>query len=177
MYRNNRRLMFALAAAGVVLWPVSGAWASDDVNACAMLQQGDVEAAFAPRKFDSGKLGVSLKATQTRAAVSSCTYTSKGATINDMVTVTLNVRHATSDAIGTTAEAAKAGAVHLNAAPVDVAGLGDGAYMINYGSNIQLNVFRGKREWLVFGSRAKKLDDKAILAGLTRIAKATLARQ
>jgi hypothetical protein len=141
-----------------------------------MLQKADVEAAFAPRKFDSGTPGYAVKSSPTRAAVSSCTYTSRGVSVKEMVTVTLVVRRAPSDATGTTPEAAKAGAVQLNAKPVAVAGLGDGAYMANLGSSIQLNVFRGNREWLIFGGRAKMLDDAVVLAGITKIAKATLAR-
>lgn len=141
-----------------------------------MLQKADVEAAFAPRKFDSGQPGYAVKSSPTRAAVTSCTYTSRGATVKEMVTVTLGVRRAPSDATGTTPEAAKAGAVQLKATPVAVAGLGDGAYTVNLGSSIQLNVFRGKREWLVFGGRARTLDNDAVLAALTKIAKATVAR-
>ncbi len=117
-----------------------------------------------------------MKSTPTRAAVSSCTYTSRGTTVKEMVTVTLGVRRAPSDATGTTPEASKAGAVQLKSTPVEVAGLGDGAYMVNLGSSIQLNVFRGKREWLIFGSRAKTLENAAVLAAITKIAKATLAR-
>jgi hypothetical protein len=63
-----------------------------------------------------------VKASKSRAAVSSCTYTSRGATVKDMVTVTLNLRRAPSDKTGTTPEAAKAGTVKLNGSPVDVAG-------------------------------------------------------
>ena len=72
------------------------------------------------------------------------------------------------------------GAVKLKASPVDVAGLGHGAYWVNLGSSafpvIELNVFRGKREWLVFSSGARTLDKNVVLAGLTKIAKATVAR-
>jgi hypothetical protein len=176
MNRISLWVLLGVVTAGVGLGSVSGAWAADDRDACAMLQKADVEAAFAPRKFDSGKPGFAMKASKSRAAVSSCTYTSRGAKIKDMVTVTLNLRRAPSDETGTTPEAAKAGAVKLNGSPVDVAGLGNGAYMVDLGSSIQLNVFRGKREWLIFGCRAKTLDNNAVLTGLTKIAKATAAR-
>jgi hypothetical protein len=180
MCRYSRWVLLGVVAAGVGLWPVAGALAAEDREACAMLQKADVEAAFAPRKFDSGKPGFAMAATKTRAAVSSCTYTSRGAKTKDMVTVSLGVRRAPSDATGTTPEAAKAGAVQLKATPVDVDGLGNGAYWVNLGSSafpvIQLNVFRGKREWLVFGSGARTLDKNAVLAGLTKVAKATLDR-
>lgn len=176
MNRYSRWVLLGVVAAGIVLCPVAGALAAEDRDACAMLQKADVEVAFAPRKFDSGKPGFAIKSTKTRAAVSSCTYTSRGATVKDMVTVTLGLRRAPSDATGITPEAAKVGAVQLKATPVDVAGLGNGAYWVNLGSSVELNVFRGKREWLIFGSGAKRLDNDAVLAGLTKIAKATLAR-
>ena len=176
MNRGNRWFLVGILAAGIGLWPVAGAFAADDRDACAMLHKVDVEAAFAPRKFDSGKPGFAMKTSKSRAAVSNCTYTSKGATVKEMVTVTLGVRRAPSDATGTTPEAAKAGAVQLKSTPVDVAGLGEGAYMVSLGSSIQLNVFRGKREWLIFGSRARSLDNQAVLTGLTKIAKATITR-
>jgi len=142
-----------------------------------MLHKADVEAAFAPRKFDAGKAGYAVKSSSTRAAVTNCTYTSRGATVREMVTVTLGVRRAPSDATGTTPEAARAGAVELKTRPIPVAGLGEGAYMVSLGDGIQLHVFRGKREWLIFGSRARSLDDRAVLAGLTKIAEATIARR
>lgn len=176
MNRIGRWLMLGVITAGVGLGSVAGAWATDDRDACAMLQKADVEAAFAPRKFDSGKPGFAVKASKSRAAVSSCTYTSRGAKVKDMVTVTLNVRRAPSDETGITPDAARAGAAKLSGTPVDVAGLGNGAYMVDLGSGIQLNVFRGKREWLIFGSMAKTLDNNAVLAGLAKIAKATAAR-
>lgn len=176
MKRCSRWVLLLLVTAGGGLWPVAGTLAANEKDACALLQQADVEAAFTPRKFDSGKPGHAVKSSKTMASVSSCTYTSRGDKVKDMVTVTLLVRRAPSDETGTTPEAARAGAVKLDGAPVDVAGLGKGAYMVNLGSSIQLNVFRGKREWLIFGGRAKMLDNNAVLANLTRVAKATVDR-
>ncbi len=176
MNRYSRWVLLGVVTAGIGLWPVAGALAAEDRDACAMLQQADVEAAFAPRKFGAGKPGFAVKSTKTRAAVSSCTYTSRGTTIKDMVTVSLGLRRAPSDATAITPEAAKAGSIQLKATPVDVAGLGNGAYWVNLGSSVQLNVFRGKREWLLFSSGGRTLDNNAVLAGLTKIAKATVAR-
>ena len=180
MNQYNRWVLLGVVTAGIGLWPVACAAAAEDRDACAMLQKADVEAAFAPRVFDSGKAGFTVKSSPTRAALSSCTYTSRGATAKDMVTVTLGVRRAPSDATGTTPEAAKA-AAQLNATPVDLTGLGNGAYWISLGGSafpvFELNVFRGKREWLVFSSGARTMNKSAVLAGLTKIAKATVARK
>jgi len=176
MNRYRRWVLWGVVAAGVGQWPAAAALAAEEQNACAMLQKDDVEAAFAPRKFGPGKPGVTVKATASRAAVSSCTYTSRGAMGRDRLSVTLGVRRAPSDAKGTTSEAARAGARQLKATPVNVAGLGDGAYWVALGGSIQLNVFRGRREWLTFGSRAAALNDDVVLARITRIARATMAR-
>jgi hypothetical protein len=79
-----------------------------------------------------------------------------------------------------TPAAAREGAVQLKTTPVAVEGLGEGAYWINMGGAsspfIQLNVFRGKREWLIFGASGRKLDVPATVASLTRLAKGSPAR-
>lgn len=181
MNRYSRWVLSGLVTAGIGLWPVTAALAAEGKDACAMLHKADVEAAFSPWKFDSGKPGYVVKGSKMRAAVSSCTYTSRGASVKDMVTVTLAVRRAPSGSSGITPEAAKAVAVQLKAKPVDVAGLGKAAYWVTIGSIaypvFELNVFRGKREWLVFSGVARTLDKSAVLAGLTKIAKATTARK
>jgi len=181
MNRYSRWLVLGVVTAGVGLGPVAGARAAADRDACAMLQKADVEAAFYPRKFDSGKPGYAVKSSETRAAVSSCTYTSRGATAKDMVTVTLNLRRAPNSALVISPEVAKAAAIKLKATPVNVTGLGKGAYWVNLGSIafpvFELNVFRGKREWLVFSSGTRTMDKSAVLAALTKIAKATIARK
>jgi hypothetical protein len=144
------------------------------------------EAAFAPRAFGPGKAGpVVVKVTEKNAswlaAVTDCTVTSTGASAKDKLSVSLKLRRAPSDATGVTPEEARVGAVQLKAVPVDVAGLGAGAYWVDLGSSarpaVQLNVFRGKREWLIFSASGGKLDAAAALAGLTKVAKATVARQ
>jgi hypothetical protein len=155
------------------------AHAADGMDPCKMMQKTDVEAAFAPRKFDDGSLLQTLKGSAKLAAVSECIYTSKGASIKEMVSVSLLLRRAPTDATGMSTAQARAGAVTLKGVPADVSGLGEGAYWINLGTarapSIQLNVFRGKREWLVYGA-AGKMDSNVLVANLTNIAKATSSR-
>jgi hypothetical protein len=155
------------------------AHAADGMDACKMMQKTDVEAAFAPRKFDAGSLSQTMKGSATLAAVSDCIYTSKGASIKEMVSVSLLARRAPTDATGTSPAQARAGAVTLKRTPVDVSGLGEGAYWVNFGTasapSIQLNVFRGKREWLIY-SATGNIDNNILVANVTNIAKATLSR-
>jgi hypothetical protein len=181
MHNGTREVRLGVVLAVVWLAMAPHARAGDTWDACSMLQQADVEAAFAPRQFDAGTPGKPVvPRSPTAAVVSKCTYTSAGATARDRITVSLLARRAPSDASGVTPQAAKAGALQLKVTPVDVAGLGDGAYTINMGSAafpvIELNVFRGKRDWLIFGSGAMKVDPSDALERLKKIAQASTAR-
>jgi hypothetical protein len=169
---KNHVEILSVVAAGI-------SYAADGMDACKMMQNTDVEAAFAPRKFDAGSLSQTMKGSAKLAAVSDCIYTSKGASIKEMLSVSLQVRRAPTDATGMSPAQARTGAVTLKATPVDVSGLGEGAYWVNFGTarapSIQLNVFRGKREWLIYSATGNK-DSNVLVANLTNIAKATLSR-
>ncbi|MBC7994207.1 MAG: hypothetical protein H7Z15_13325 [Rhizobacter sp.] len=152
-------------------------------DACQMLRQADVEAAFAPRKFDKGSLAKDpVKRTPKMAAVSTCTYVSAGPKPSDVFTVVLTARRAPSDTSGVTPAVAKDGAKKLNvkASPMDVSGLGAGAYWIDLGSKafpiVELNVFSGPRVWLVFSGGGMKVSPDVAVEGLKKIATATLPR-
>jgi hypothetical protein len=176
---SKYRLSLLLGFLGAGWFFLVDAHAADGMDPCKMLQKTDVEAGFAPRKFDDGSLSQTMKGSAKLAAVSECIYTSKGASIKEMVSVSLLVRRAPTDATGTSPAQARMGAVKLNAKPEDASGLGEGAYWVNLGTarapSIQLNVFRGKREWLVYGAAGNK-DSSVLVANLTNIAKATLSR-
>lgn len=151
------------------------------LDACALMLKADVDAAFAPRVFGDGEKGVGdVAGSATLAAVSGCTFVSRGASAKEMMTVSVLARRAPDDETGMTVAMAKDGAVKLNATPVDVPGLGDAAYWVNLGSStrpiIQLNVLKGKRFWLIFSATASQLGTDTALAGLTQVARATLGR-
>ena len=173
-------VIFLASIAG--LWPGSSALAAQDWDACAMLLKADVEAAFAPRVFSPGTPGHDKpKSSPKLADVSSCTYSSPGAFAKDRLSATLLARRSPDDASGVTPQAAREGAIKLKGIPVDVAGLGEGAYWLNLGSSafpvIQLNVFRGKREWFIFSISGRAIDSNAALAGLMKMAKAVAAHK
>ena len=157
------------------------------VDVCALVLKADVDAAFVPRVFGNGEKQQGYVAgTAKLASVSGCTFTSRGASPREMLVVSIIARRAPSDQTGVTVATAKEGAVKLNAqlklnaVPVDVPGLGDAAYWIDLGSStrpgIELNVFKGRRLWLVYSASAPKGGADAALAGLTKLAKATLGR-
>ncbi len=177
MSKYRLSLLLGFLGAG---WFFSGnAHAADDLDPCKMMQKTDVETAFAPNKFDGGSLVQTMKGSAKLAAVSECIYTSKGASIKETLSVSLLVRRAPTDATGMSPAQARAGAVTLKATPVDVSGLGEGAYWVNLGTarapSIQMNVFRGKREWLVYGAAGNK-NSNVLVASLTNIAQATSSR-
>lgn len=176
---SKYRLSLLLGFLGMAWFFLADVHAADGLDPCKMMQKADVEAAFAPRKFDDGSLVQTIKGSAKLAAVSECIYTSKGASIKEILSVSLLVRRAPTDATGMSPAQARVGAVKLNGTPVDVSGLGEGAYWVNLGTarapSIQLNVFRGKREWLVYGA-AGKMDSNALVASLTNIATATSSR-
>jgi hypothetical protein len=172
---------------GVVLvlavsaWPGPSARAAPGWDACAMVKLADLDAAFAPRKFEPGTPGKQQVAgTATLATVSTCSFISRGATAKEKLSVSLLARLAPSDTTGVTPAAAREGAVQLKATPVAVQGLGEGAYWVNLGSAsfpvVELNLFRGKREWLIFGASGRKLDLPATVASLTRLASGSTVR-
>ena len=88
------------------------------LDACALVQKAEVDAAFAPRVFGNGEKGASdMAGTDRLAAVSTCTFTSTGPSARELMTVSIFVRRAPSDAMGVSLATAKEGAVKLNAPP------------------------------------------------------------
>lgn len=150
-------------------------------SACVLVTKADVDAAFAPRVFTvEPETTPDIAGTDRIAAVSACTYASRGASIREMITVGALVRRAPADAAAVTVATAKAGAVKLNATPVDVPALGDAAYWINLGSAtrpiVELNVFVGPRLWLVFSASAPTLSVEVAVAELRKVAETALGR-
>ena len=168
-------------AAATAATSATGSQTARQFDACALLLNADVDAAFAPRTFTlEPKVSPDVASTGQLAAVSTCDFTSRGASVREMLTVGLLARRAPNDASGVTVAMAKAGAAQLKATPVDVPGLGDAAYWVNLGSanrpSIQLNVFKGPRVWLIFSASAAGLDVSAAVEHLTTLAQATLPR-
>ena len=177
MIRYGMAVVMLVASASIAASEAT----SGPLDACALMLKADVDAAFAPRVFGAGEPGRgNFAGTAKLASVSSCSFTSRGASLREMLTVNILARRAPSDQTGMTLAIAKAGALQLHATPVDVPGLGDAAYWVNLGSArrpiIQLNVLKGKRLWLIFSASAATLGTDAALASLTRVAKVTLAR-
>lgn len=158
----------------IILATTTAASAAPD--ACGVVATSDVNAVFAPRVFEIDKSApVVPKLSAKFAQVSNCTFVSKGASVKDMVTVSVGLRLAPGDETGVTIKTMKEGAIKLGATPVDVPGLGDGAYWIKLGGR-QLVVLKGKRIMLSIGDYAPKRSDAEAVADLKKVAQAALAK-
>jgi len=150
------------------------------LNSCALMQQADVQAVFSPRTFDQGTAGPLQPGTAKLAEVASCTYTSQAANPRDIVSVMLLTRRAPHGVKSVTTEAMKAGVVQLKGTPVDVPGLGDGAFWANLGTDshpsYQLNVRVGDRYWLVFSTAGVRGEPQRAIQSLSTLAKTVLPR-
>jgi hypothetical protein len=153
---------------------------AEKLDACALMTRADLESALA-RSFGAGNPGPPQPGTAKLAAVASCTYTSAAPQPRDMLSVTLVVRRSPEGMKGVSLDKAKAGAVQLKAKPVDVPGLGDGAYWINLGTdvapNYQLNVMAGGgRYWLIVSTSGLRTEPDRAIEVITRLARTALPR-
>jgi hypothetical protein len=89
---SKYRLSLLLGFLGAAWFFLGDVHAADGSDPCKMMQKADVEAAFAPHKFDDGSLSQTMKGSAKLAAVSECIYTSKGASIKETLSVSLLVR-------------------------------------------------------------------------------------
>ena len=104
-------LLLAFLGAGWIL--LGDVHAADSLDSCKMMLKTNVESAFAPRKFDEGSLFQTITGSAKQAAVSECIYTSKGASIKEMLSVSLLARRAPTDALGMSPAQARASALTL----------------------------------------------------------------
>ena len=177
----KRPALFIAIATFAGLWTCASALAAEDWDACKMLLKADVDGAFAPRVFATGSPGHDKAPSSPKLSdVSSCTYSSAGASDKDRLTVTLLARRSPEGESKVTPQSIREGEIKLKGVPVNVPGLGGGAHWVNLVGSapalIRLNVFRGKREWLVFSATSQTTDTDVAVTGLTQIAKAAVAR-
>ncbi len=158
---------------------------SDTRDACDLVSIDDLAAVFAPRTFatdNSGPVPRNRPGGPKQNSVTSCTFVSSGTSVRDMITVSMMVVTAPSDAAQQSVEQMKKGAtaLGLNANPIDIQALGDGAYWVNLGSAqrsaVAVNVKQGARRWLTVSesSSGRQLDDT--VARLTKLAQSALGK-
>lgn len=170
---------FATLAAGAVT-ALAGLAQAQPMDPCALMRKADLETVLS-RNFEAGIAGPVQAGTAKRAAVASCTYTSPAPQPRDLLSVSFMVRRSPEGMKGISLETAKAGAAQFKATPVDVPGLGDGAYWINLNTetspNYQLNVMAGGgRYWLIVSTFGMRLEPAKAIPMLSTLARTAVSR-
>lgn len=112
--------------------------------------------------------------------ITSCTFVSAAPEVRDILAITILVTIAPSDGAHQSVAAMKAGAQSLGLSPpVDIPGLGDGAYWVNAGtaqrSAIAINVQHNPRIWLTVSESSVGQDTALTVDRLTAVARQALA--
>lgn len=163
----------------------SGGASTATRDACELITTADLAAEFAPRTFivdTSGPVPRNRVGKANQNSVTSCTFASTNSSFRDMMTITVMVVTSPSDAAQRTVEQMKTGAMSLGlkAVPVDVAGLGDGAYWVNLGSaqrsSLSINVKQGARRWLTVGESSTGQREAETVTHLTKLAGMALGK-
>ena len=158
---------------------------SATTDACVLITAEDLATVFAPRAFTvdtSGPTPRNRPGKAKQAAVTTCTFVSAGATLRDLMSITVMVRTTPEGTPHPTVDEMKKGAISLGlgAKPVDVSGLGDGAYWVNLGSAqrsaVAVNVDHGARHWLTVSESSSGANVDETAAQLTKLAAIALGR-
>jgi hypothetical protein len=154
-------------------------------DACDLVTPDELAAIFTGRSFaidNTSPAPRNTPASPGRNAITSCTFVSPGASVKDMITVSVILTTAPSDKAQQTIDRMKAGVASLGmaATPVDIAGLGDGAYWVNLGSDrrsgVAVNVQRNPRYWLSVSESSSGQEEATTVSRLTEIARQALGR-
>jgi hypothetical protein len=163
----------------------TAAAASETPDACTLVTPDELAAIFAGRSFTQDALPAERRNSPggpRRNAVTSCTFVSTGASIPDMMTVSIVLTTAHSDKAQPTMDKMWAGAAKLGQKVElkTVDGLGDGAYWFNIGggsrSGIVLSVMRNPRHWLAVSESSSGQEESVTVSRLSAVAKAALGR-
>ena len=163
----------------------SPARAQDTPDACDLVTPVDLATIFPGRSFtpdDTPPEKRNKPGGPRRNAVTSCTFISNGASIPDMMTVSVVLITAYSDKAQPSIEKMQSGlsTLGLKISHKTIEGLGDGAYWYNIGGNrrsgVVLNVMRNPRYWLTISESSSGQEEPPIVSRLTEVARQALAR-
>lgn len=155
------------------------------IDACDLLSPGELGEIFLSRVFtvnNEGPVPRNQPGGPNRSSVTSCTFVSDTVSPQDMLSITVVLSIAPSDARQPTTAAMKSGVTSLGigATPVDIAGLGDDAYWVNLGSDrrsaVAVNVRHEPRMWLTVSESSAGQEVQLTVERLTGLARRALAR-
>ena len=159
--------------------------AAETPDACTLVTTDELAAIFPTRSFTLDNMPPEKRnkpGGPRRNAVTSCTFISNGASIPDMMTVSVVLITAYSDKAQPSIERMQSGlsTLGLKISHKTIEGLGDGAYWYNIGGNsrsgVVLNVMRNPRYWLTISESSSGQDEPATVSRLTEVARQALAR-
>lgn len=162
--------------------PASAATAAAP-DACQLVAPAELAEIFSGRTFvvDTSSPAPPPPSGPGRNMIATCTFVSEGASVADMMVLTLLVTIAPRDSAQASVEAMKTGVLSVSpgAQPADIPGLGDGAYWVNLGgqrSGVSVNVKHDPRTWLTVSESSSVQDVSLTVDRLTAIARGVLAR-
>lgn len=167
----------AATAAGVVDF--------QDLDACNLVSSEELAGIFSGRSFavdDSNPAPRSRKGGPDENSFTSCTFITADLSPSEMMAVTVLVTIAPGDDRQQSIQAMKSGVtgLGLGAMPVDVPGLGDGAYWANLGSDrrsaVAVNVKHDPRIWLTVSESSSGQEVGLTVERLTGVAQRVLER-
>lgn len=157
--------------------------ATDTPDACALVTAAELAAIFPGRDFSKTPPAPrNTPGGPRRNAVSACTFVSTGASIPEMMTISIVLTTAYSDKAQASLDGMKSGlstmGVKFRSGPIE--GAGDAGYWFNVGNDRQsavvVNVRRNPRHWLSVSESSFGQEEAVTVSRLTEVAKAALGR-
>jgi len=165
--------------------PAVPAQAGETPDACTLVTTDELATIFPGRSFTMENTPPEKRnkpGGPRRNAITSCTFGSTGASIPEMISVSVVLTTAYSDKAQPSLQQMQSGistmGVKFKGGPID--GVGDAGYWFNIGnehrSSVVVNVMRNPRYWLTVSESSSGQEEAVTVSRLTEVAKAALGR-
>ncbi len=159
--------------------------ATEAQDACNLVTTDELAAIFGSRSFTQDNMPPEKRnkpGGPRRNAITSCTYVSTGASMSDMMTITVVLTTAYSDKAQPSLQQMQSGlstlGVKFEGGPIE--GVGDAGYWYNVGSDrrsaVVVNVMRNPRYWLTISESSSGQEEPVTISRLTDVARTALGR-
>lgn len=163
----------------------TAAQACETPDACTLVTTDDLATIFPGRSFALDNTSPEMRnkpGGPRRNAITSCTYVSTGASMSDMMTITVVLTTAYSDKAQPSLQQMQSGlstlGVKFKGGPIE--GVGDAGYWYNAGgdrrSAVVVNVMRNPRYWLSVSESSSGQEEPVTISRLTDVARTALGR-
>lgn len=159
--------------------------ATEAQDACNLVTTDELAAIFGSRSFTQDNMPPEKRnkpGGPRRNAITSCTYVSTGASMSDMMTITVVLTTAYSDKAQPSLQQMQSGlstlGVKFKGGPIE--GVGDAGYWYNAGgdrrSAVVVNIMRNPRYWLNVSESSSGQEEAVTISRLTDVARTALGR-